>query len=75
MDTGVWFRHLLVYISKIDSLYVSVGEAVSYRIQTAGVRRLCGSHIDTMAFYSLSLQDFYNNIYNDKFIDVLNDKC
>ena len=27
---------------RIDSLYVTTGEAVNYRIQTAGMRRLCG---------------------------------
>jgi hypothetical protein len=29
-------------ILRIDSLYLSIGEAVSYKIQTAGVWRLCG---------------------------------
>ena len=40
MDTGGWFRYLLIY--RIDSLYVCTGEAVRYNCQTARVWRLWG---------------------------------
>ena len=41
MDTGGWFRYLLIY--RIDSLYVCTGEAVRYNCQTARVWRLWAS--------------------------------
>ena len=42
MNTGVWFRYLLIY--RIDSLYVCTGEAVRYNCQTERVWRLWVSH-------------------------------
>ena len=38
MDTGFWFRYLLIF--RIDSLYVPIGEAVRYNWQTVRVWRL-----------------------------------